>query len=61
MLLISVFIKKLMKKKKISKNFTPILDVLFHRLTSNSTLTQMLLSVYINIILTLFLIYNIVH
>ena len=61
MLLISVFIKKLMKKKKISKNFTPILEVLFNRLTSNSTLTQMLLSVYINIILTLFLIYNIVH
>ena len=42
MLLISVFIKKLMKKVKISKNFIPILDVLHHRLTSNSTF----LSVY---------------
>ena len=52
MLLISVFIKKFMKKVKISKNSTPILDVLYHRMTSNSTL----LSVYINIILKLFLI-----
>ena len=52
--LISVFIKKLMKKM----NSTPILDVLFHRVTSNSTLIQMLLSAYINIILALFLIYN---
>ena len=47
-----------MKKVKISNNSTPILDVLFHRLTSNSILIQMLFSVYINIILTLFLIYN---
>ena len=57
MLLISVFIKKLMKKKKISKNSTPTLDVLFHRLTSSSTLIQMLLPVNINIILKLFFIY----
>ena len=58
MLLASVFIKTLMKKVKIIKNCTPILDILFHRLTSNSTLTQMFLPVYINIILTLFLMYN---
>ena len=58
MLLISASIKKLMKKVTISKNSTPTLDVLFQRLTSNSMLIQMLLSVYINIILTLFLIYN---
>ena len=58
MLLISVFIKKLMKKKKkISKNSTSILDVLFHRLTSSSTLIQMLLPAHINIILKLFFIY----
>ena len=58
MLLISASIKKLMKKVTISKNSTPILDVLFHRLTSNSMLIQMFLFVYINIILTLFLIYK---
>ena len=50
--LISVFIKKVMKKENVSKNSTPILDVLYHRLTSKSTLQ----SVYINIIQTLFLI-----
>ena len=55
MLSISVFIKKLMKKMKISKNSTPILDELFHRLTFNLTLIQMIFSVYINIILILFL------
>ena len=58
MVLISVFIKKLMKKVKISKNSTGNLDPFFCRLTSNSALIQMLLSVDINIILTLFLIYN---
>ena len=55
MLSISVFIKKLMKKMKISKNSTPILDERFHRLTFNLTLIQMIFSVYINIILILFL------
>ena len=35
--LISVFTKKLMKKVKFSTDSTPILDVLFYRLTSNST------------------------
>ena len=44
------------KKVKIIKNSTPISDVLFHRLTSNSTLIQIFLSVYINIFVTLFLI-----
>ena len=58
MVLISVFIKKLMKKVKISKNSTGNLDPFFYRLTSNSALIQMLLSADINIILTLFLIYN---
>ena len=58
MLLTRVFIKKLMKKVKLIKNSTPISDLLFHRLTFDSTLTQMFLSVYINIILTLLLMYN---
>ena len=58
MLLINIFIKKLMKKVRITKNSTPMSDALFYRLTSNSTLIQMPLSVYINIIVTLFLIYN---
>ena len=47
-----------MKKVKLIKNSTPISDLLFHRLTFDSTLTQMFLSVYINIILTLLLMHN---
>ena len=58
MLLINVLIKNLMKKVKITKNSTPMSDLLLHTLTSNSTLIQIFLSFCIKIIVTLFLIYN---
>ena len=57
MLLISFFIKKLMKKVKNINNCTPILDALL----SDWYLIKYsckCLSVYISIIMTLFLIYN---
>ena len=58
MLLINVLIKNLMKKVKITKNSTPVSDLLLHILTSNSSLIQMFLSFCIKVIVTLFLIYN---
>ena len=57
MLLINIFRKKLIQKVKNTKGFTPILDILFsdRHVIKYSCKS---LSVYINIILTLFLIHN---
>ena len=46
MLLVNVFIKKLMKKARNTKNFTSVSDVLFLRLACNLTVIQMFVCIH---------------
>ena len=54
--MIHISIKRLMKKSENYKEFYSNFRCIFYRLTSNSKLMKMLLSFYINITVTLFLI-----